>query len=184
MERSTLALALNNQAGSDELSFLALNFQLTETSTLPEKLLLIPAETFSGLDGRAWNNPTPESVVATTRHIGRDIPIDIEHATELKGPKGEPAPTQAWIRRDNLEVIDGAIWGRVEWNDNGRQLVEGKAYRYYSLAFYWDQHGNVRSIKSVGLTSTQKPAGIPGAQSSVTSTSRKIKVTRLIPNFL
>ena len=126
MERNTLALALNNQTGSDELGFLALNFQLSEASALPEKLLLIPAETFSGLDGRAWNNPSPEDVVAITRRIGRDIPIDIEHATELKGPKGEPAPAQGWIRRDDLEVIDGAIWGPVEWNDNGRQLVEAK----------------------------------------------------------
>ncbi|WP_299734003.1 phage protease [uncultured Endozoicomonas sp.] len=142
-------------------SYLALNFSLTGDDALPERLELIPAGVFSGLDGRSWNNPFPEAVIDRTRGVSRDIPIDIEHATELKGPKGEAAPAQGWIRLDDLEVIDGAIWGAVEWNNSGRALLGDKAYRYYSPAFLFDGDGEVRSIKSVGLTNTQNLSQLP-----------------------
>lgn len=142
-------------------TYLALNFALTDGDTLPERLELIPAGAFSGLDGRSWNNPFPESVIERTRAVGRDIPVDIEHATELKGPKGEAAPAQGWVRLADLEVIDGAIWGKVEWNNSGRALLDDKAYRYYSPAFLFDDDGEVRSIKSVGLTNTQNLSQLP-----------------------
>lgn len=152
-------------------SYLALNFVLADGTspvggdTLPDRLELIPAGAFSGLDGRGWNNPFPESVIERTRAVGRDIPIDIEHATELKGPYGEAAPAQGWIRLDDLEVIDGSIWGTVEWNNSGRALLGDKAYRYYSPAFLFSEDGEVRSIKSVGLTNTQNLSQLPALNS-------------------
>lgn len=146
-------------------SYLALNFSLTGGDALPDRLELIPAGAFSGLDGRGWNNPFPESVIERTRAVGRDIPIDIEHATELKGPQGEAAPAQGWLRLDSLEVIDGAIWGTVEWNNSGRALLGDKAYRYYSPAFLFAEDGEVRSIKSVGLTNTQNLSQLPALNS-------------------
>ena len=142
-------------------SYLAINFSLTGDNGLPDKLELIPAGEFSGLDGRSWSNTFPDTVIARTRAVGRDIPIDIEHATELKAPKGESAPAQGWIRLDDLEVLDGAIWGTVEWNNSGRALLGDKAYRYYSPAFLFDDQGEVRSIKSVGLTNTQNLSQLP-----------------------
>lgn len=146
-------------------SYLAINFSLTGDDGLPGKLELIPAGEFSGLDGRSWNNAFPDTVIARTQTVGRDIPIDIEHATELKAPKGESAPAQGWIRLDDLEVIDGAIWGTVEWNNSGRALLGDKAYRYYSPAFLFDDQGEVRAIKSVGLTNTQNLSQLPALNS-------------------
>ncbi|MCW7552588.1 phage protease [Endozoicomonas gorgoniicola] len=155
-------LALNSEQEQDHVAVdLALNFQLTESGQAPEWLPLIPAGQFSGQDGRTWHNSNPEAVLARTRNVGRDVPWDIEHATELKGPKGEAAPAQAWIKLSDLEVRDGAIWGRVEWNDSGRQLVEGKSYKYYSPAFYWNDQGEVVRIKSVGLTNSQNLPQLP-----------------------
>ena len=160
------------------ISYLALNFQLSEDTDpqgggeshqapgarlgrLPRQLLLVPAGNFGGLDGRTWHNPSPQAVIARTRQIGRDIPIDIEHATELKGPQGEPAPAQGWIRLADLKVIEGAIWGSVQWNNTGQALLADKAYRYYSPAFLYDNQGEVRSLKSVGLTNSQNLAALP-----------------------
>ncbi|WP_330925249.1 phage protease [Candidatus Sororendozoicomonas aggregata] len=149
------------QPDTPETVAVALNMQLGANGQPPEWLPLIPAGTFTGRDGRQWTNPNPELILAACRAVGRDIPLDIEHATEVKGPKGEPAPAQGWFRLDDLEARDGALWGRVEWNDSGRALVEGKAYKYYSPAFLYDGEGQVKALKSVGLTNTHNLRELP-----------------------
>lgn len=130
----------------------ALNFELPSDGSIPEWIELIPAgQVVTGRDGRTWKNPDPQAIVERTRRLGRDIPVDIEHATELKAPQGEPAPAVGWI--NEMEVRDGAVWGRVKWNDHGRyQLVSG-SYRYISPVFMYSKGDRVIShIASVGLT--------------------------------
>ncbi|HAJ7750972.1 TPA: peptidase, partial [Escherichia coli] len=74
---------------------LALCFSLPEPineltpAQLPEWLELVPAGEFTGRDGRTWINRNPHEVVARSSDI--KIPVDIEHATEIKGPRGEDA---------------------------------------------------------------------------------------------
>lgn len=128
---------------------IAFNFELTE-GQLPDWLLLVPAGQFSGRDGRTWINAQPDQVVFAFQANQRDIVVDLEHAAELKAPQGEPAPAQAWITA--LENRDGAIWGRVEYTDPGRALIESRQYRYYSPAFHFDSGGVIWSMASVGLT--------------------------------
>lgn len=157
-----LSLALNSEQDQDHVTMaLALNFELTETGGAPEWLPLVPAGSFTGRDGRTWQNANPQAVIDATRAVGRDIPWDIEHATELKGPKGEAAPAQAWNPLSDLEVRDGVIWGKVDWNDAGRQLIENKSYKYYSPAFLYDSSGEVRLLKSVGLTNVHNLRELP-----------------------
>ncbi|WP_202967145.1 phage protease [Candidatus Williamhamiltonella defendens] len=81
-----------------------------------------------------------------------DLPIDIEHATELKAPRGDPAPAVGWIK--GLEVRDGgAVWGWVEWNPQGRSLMEEKSYRYLSPVFTFDtKTKRILQLYSAGLT--------------------------------
>ena len=172
------SIALNSEQEQDPIAMdLALNFELSESGKAPEELPLIPAGSFSGRDGRTWQNSDPQAVINETRRVGRDVPLDIEHATELKGPKGEPAPAQAWIKVDQLEVRNGTVWGRVEWNDHGRQLVESKSYKYYSPAFYWDKSGQVRLLKSVALTNTHNLRELPALNHETNSpkTIRRIR---------
>lgn len=128
---------------------IAFNFELRE-GQLPDWLLLVPAGRFAGRDGRIWINSQPDQVVAAFLANQRDIVVDLEHAAELKAPKGDPAPAQAWIT--GLENRDGAVWGRVEYTDPGRALIESKQYRYYSPAFHFDSEGVIWSMASVGLT--------------------------------
>ena len=105
-----------------------------------------------GRDGRTWVNNSPQSVVDAFRSNGADLPIDIEHSTELKAPNGEPAPAMAWIKA--LKVREGgAIWGLVEWNCEGSWLVESKQYRYLSPVFTFDKEsGRILRLLSAGLT--------------------------------
>lgn len=128
---------------------LALNFQ---DGTVPEWVQLTPTgPEIAGRDGRKWILPNPEAVVAQFREGGADLPIDIEHATQLKGAKGEPAPAVGWIF--GMEVRDGALWGKVSWTGEGRNRIEAREYRYLSPAFRFEPAtGEVLRMVSAGLT--------------------------------
>ncbi|HAS62561.1 MAG TPA: peptidase [Vibrio sp.] len=125
---------------------LALCRQLPKT--IDGWVLLIPAGDFTGDDGRTWSNSQPEQVIANSDL--NNIPWDIEHATHLKGAKGEPAPAYGWISK--LEIRNGEIWGLPEFNVDGKEIIEKRSYRYYSPGFYFDITGLVKSIQSVGFT--------------------------------
>lgn len=126
--------------------YLALCYELPKT--LPEWVMLIPAGHFQGQDGRQWNNTTPEQVIQVSDPA--HIPWDIEHATHIKGPKGEEAPAYGWV--EALEVRDGAVWGKVNFNTEGALLISERKYRYYSPSFYHDTQGIVSEVVSVGFT--------------------------------
>lgn len=118
---------------------------------LPEWVELIPAGRVVGRDGRAWNNTQPQGILDAFVAQGMDLPVDLEHSTELKAPKGEPAPAAGWIK--DLENRNGSIWGRVEWNPLGRDLVGSKQYRYLSpVILYQKDSGLIAGLTSVALT--------------------------------
>ena len=86
-------------------SFLAVCFNLSTTmvDSLGEDqgtnavwLPMIPAGEVIGRDGRSWKNTNPDAVVAA---FDAKLPFDIEHATELRGPKGKEADAAGWIWR-------------------------------------------------------------------------------------
>ena len=142
---------------------LALNFQIPklDTDEPPKWLLLVPSGSFTGRDGRQWHNPNPQQVIDETRRVGLDLPVDIEHATEIKGSQGEFAGAVAWLPITALEIRDGAIWGRIEWNEHGSHYVTGRQYRYYSPAFHHDRTGKVIRLASVGLTNRSNLPELP-----------------------
>lgn len=134
---------------------LALCFSLPEPipeltpAQLPEWLELVPAGEFTGRDGRTWINRNPHEVVARSSDI--KIPVDIEHATEIKGQRGDEAPAYGWV--EELRVTDsGTIEGRVVWSEYARWMLSERRYRYYSPAFFHDAEGVVTRLSSVGLT--------------------------------
>ncbi|WP_081696414.1 phage protease [Thiomicrorhabdus sp. Kp2] len=132
----------------------ALNFEIAQEaqSVVPEWIELIPAgNVITGRDGRSWKNPNPQQIVQAFHANQADIPIDIEHATELKAPNGEPAPAIGWIKE--LVIRDGAVFGRVEWTENGHSIVSSKQYRYLSPVFlYTKDDFEIVRITSIGLT--------------------------------
>lgn len=120
-------------------------------NSAPEWVQLVPAGEVIGRDGRKWNNDQPETVLESFTELARDLPIDIEHSTEHKAPKGDPAPATGWIKE--LQNRNGEIWGRAEWNGAGRQMVEGKEYRYLSpVILYLESSGTIVGLTSVALT--------------------------------
>lgn len=121
------------------------------TGLVPEWVKLLPAGPVIGRDGRSWDNSKPTGIVLNFQKLGRDLPVDIEHSSELKAPQGEPAPAVGWIRE--LMVENGEIWGRAEWNSEGKTLVGERAYRYLSpVIIYEPSSGKIAGVVSVGLT--------------------------------
>ena len=86
----------------------------------PDRLVLVPAAgSFSGIDGRTFINSNPQRIIERWKKTGHDIPVDIEHATERRGPQGLSAPAVGWI--SELTVAEnGGIIGTVSWAGGGR----------------------------------------------------------------
>lgn len=132
----------------DQLAGLALNF---EGASAPEWVQLTPpGPQISGRDGRIWTLTDPEAV-AQAYDPRKQPQIDIEHSSQIKSPKGEPAPAVGWI--EEIAVRDGALWGRVAWTTDGALAVTSRAYRYLSPAFAYNAvTKDILRIVSAGLT--------------------------------
>lgn len=123
----------------------------TKPGEAPEWIKLIPAGSIVGRDGRSWVNSAPEAIIAHWAANRQDLPIDIEHSSHLKAPKGEPAPAVGWIIE--LSAREGEIWGKAAWNQEGVKLVGDRAYRYISPTIVYTQSdGKIVGLRSVALT--------------------------------
>lgn len=151
---NALYTALNSEAApqmAEQPHLLdALCFELSDDGIIPEWVPLIPVGTFTGRDGRTWHNPQPENVIQLTTASNREQPLDWEHSTELKRPKGEEAPAAGWFT--DYRINNGHIEGRLEFTPRGLQSVQNREYRYLSPVFRYDNAGNVYDIRSAGLT--------------------------------
>ncbi|MEM1077449.1 MAG: phage protease [Pseudomonadota bacterium] len=129
-----------------------LGLALNASSGAPEWVQLTPAGPgIEGRDGRNWMLPNPEAVVAAFNNHGGELPIDLEHATQIKGAKGEAAPAVGWIQA--MEVRKGALWGKVSWNEEGANAVASRSYRYLSPVFTFARAtGEIVKMVSAGLT--------------------------------
>ena len=156
---------------------LALCFDLSRQQVLDEKvwLPLIPSGALTGNDGRSWINSNPDAVVASFK---RKRPFDIEHSTHLKGPKGEKAPAVGWILA--LQNRGGEVWGMVDWNSEGSELLEKKQYAFYSPAFNFDLAGNVTSIASCGLTNEPNLDELPALNREETTMPLPVELTQAL----
>jgi len=141
-ENSNIILALNMDATGSE-----------QQAQPPKAIMLVPpGNHIEGRDGRTWNNTTPAKIIQHFEANGLDIPVDIEHATHLKAPQGNPAPAVGWC--NGLEArSDGSVWGNIEWNDAGRDMVLNRQYRYYSPVFVVASKSmEIAGIASIALT--------------------------------
>ncbi len=144
------AVALNAIAAASGVALNAIAV-LEADGQAPEWICLIPAGDVIGRDGRGWVNDRPDLVLDAFASNAMDLPLDMEHATELKATQGDPAPAVGWIKE--LQNRGGQIWGHVEWTEAGRNAVESKAYRYVSPVIVFERASKrVVALTSVGLT--------------------------------
>ncbi|AXR09995.1 phage protease [Pseudomonas aeruginosa] len=140
-------------------NLIALNTDLSasladDQTEAPDWIELIPAgPNVQGRDGRRWLFDAAAQQLVRNAFAQRDIdlPIDWEHATQRRAPKGEEAPAAAWIKQ--LEVRDdGSLWGHVQWTPRGESQVLNREYRYLSPVFDYDSAtGRIARLVSAGL---------------------------------
>lgn len=101
---------------------------------VPEWLHLLPSTDFTGVDGRGpFAAPDLPALIAKFQADGRKLPVDENHAIDTAGKAGLPSPARGWIVE--LQARADGLWGKVEWTEAGRALVEGKEYGYLSPVF-------------------------------------------------
>jgi len=115
-----------------------------------EWILLLPAGNEVRLrDGRVFGSAGAEAVVAEWRRDKLKLPVDVNHAEMWRAPLGGEAPAYGWVTA--MEARGAEVWGRVEWTDEGRELLSSRKYRYYSPTFSLTDGGEIYAITSVAL---------------------------------
>lgn len=128
----------------------------------PEWVHLLPAP----IDGviETGDARGPYHVADTARIIAASfadddrLPIDENHATDLAAPRGEPAPARGWITA--MEARPDGLWGRVEWNAAGAELIASKSYRGISPVILHDAGKTIHSILRASLVNRPNLRGL------------------------
>lgn len=101
--------------------------------------LITPLGEIKGFDGREYF-VDGELII---KNALTDILIDINH---------EDKEAAGWIDKESLKIKDNGLYGVLELNEFGKELVDGKKYRFLSPTFIMDQDKKrVLSVDSVGL---------------------------------
>lgn len=121
---------------------------------VPDFIHLLPKSPVTTRDGRGpyHFDDAAALIRASLNATGGRALIDENHATDLAAPRGEAAPARGWIT--GLENRDDGIWGKVEWNATGRQLLGDKAYRFISPVIAHRADGTVTALLRASLTNT------------------------------
>ena len=130
----------------------------------PKKLRIFPKSgVIKARDGRIFHMQDASAVIKATIANGREIPVDIEHATHPNpfAPPSDPKASRAvaWVNHQTMKSAkNGPPVGDMRWLQEGSDLVVGELYKYYSPAFMakpLDDDGinfEVGAILSIGLT--------------------------------
>ncbi len=120
--------------------------------TEPPKTIRLfpPGAEIVARDGRRWKLSNPQAVVDAFIANKAKLPIDWEHAQDLKAPLGEQAPAAGWIEAIRIDA-DGALVGDVEWTERGRASIASKEYRYFSPSFWVGPDGEIVKVDGGGL---------------------------------
>lgn len=97
-------------------------------------------------------------IIARSMADGAELPIDVNHATDLAAPKGGDAPARGWIKE--MEARADGIWGRVEWTAAGRDLIASRAYRAISPVILHDKAKRVCSVLRASLVNRPNLRGL------------------------
>lgn len=128
---------------------------------VPEWVHLVPSGDVFTHDGRGpYRVSDAQAVIEHSMSQRGDIEIDVNHASIKAAAIGGEAPARGWIVE--MQAREDGIWGRVDWTDEGRQLVASKAYRRISPVFQLARKGSheVIGIVNASLVNRQNLRGL------------------------
>lgn len=125
----------------------------------PEWIHLVPAGEISTQDRRGpYRLEDAQAVIQASFADTSRLPLDENHATDLAGPLGLPAPARGWITE--MQARDDGIWGRIDWTGKGRELVKDRAYRAISPVIRHDGAKRIMSILRASLVNKPNLKGL------------------------
>lgn len=127
----------------------------------PEWIHVLPAGKIETQDARGpFTVRNAAKIIAASFADTDRLPIDENHATDLAGPRGDPSPARGWIVE--MQAREDGIWGRVEWNRHGKELMADRAYRSLSpvIVYSGDKGQEVVRILRASLTNTPNLRGL------------------------
>lgn len=131
----------------------------------PEWVHLLPAGTITTGDGRGpYQVANVATLMAASLPAGEKLVLDENHATDLAAPRGEAAPARGWIVE--LQARDDGVWGKVDWTEDGRRLIEGKAYRGVSPVIQHQPNGTVTALLRASLVNRPNLRGLTALHSA------------------
>jgi phage I-like protein len=143
---------------------------LGDAGDVPEWLMVLPAGTSRGVDGRGpYHLTDPDGVVTASMQGGRPLAFDYNHQTVFAALNGSASPASGWI--DKLDVRDGAIWAHVDWTKSGHAAVASKEYRFVSPTFLHDKNGQVQKLVSSALVNSPNLIELPAIASALRAAS-------------
>ncbi|SFJ29326.1 phage protease, partial [Albimonas pacifica] len=104
-----------------------------------------------------------QSVIDRSFERAPQLEIDINHSSFTAAKTGGRSDAVGWIVA--MQTRDDGIWGQVEWTDEGRKLVAGKAYRRISPVVYHDRDKNLLSIANASLVNRPNLRGLAALNS-------------------
>jgi|TARA_R110000744_G_scaffold5271_3_gene18624 phage I-like protein len=120
----------------------------------PEWIHLLPTGEFSGKGGDGpYQLKNAESVIAASIAPGAPLPIDYDHQIDFAVAKrvGGTAPAAGWIVE--LQSRSDGLWGKVEWTEKGRTVVQAREYRFISPVYNHSiTDGTVKRLLRAALT--------------------------------
>ena len=137
----------------------AQNLPTVADKTVPEWIMLLPsgAEILTTDNRGPYRVTDPAAVVAASS--GRSLPIDENHAIDIKGPKGERTPAVGRVVEVEARE-DGSIWGRAVWNSVGQELMAEQAYVGISPVITHDGNKVITGILRASLTNKPNLRGM------------------------
>lgn len=119
--------------------------------------LLPPGPQVHTADNRGPYMIDAAAIVAAAE--GQQLPIDENHAIDIKGPRGESTPAVGRIVEVEARA-DGSIWGRAEWNSTGQHLMSERAYVGVSPVIRHTETKVITAILRASLTNKPNLRGM------------------------
>ena len=115
------------------LEFSAGKAKMDDAPAIPDTIHLIPTG--------QWEHDLYGSILITSNDIQEFIENFNSKVRKgvfiTAGHEGmQELPAVGWITK--VEARDTGLWGEVEWNEDGEELLETKAYKFFSPEFYRD----------------------------------------------
>ena len=121
-------------------------------AAVPEWIQLLPSISGDVETGDArgpYHVTDVNHIIAESFADADRLPIDENHSIDLAAPKGLPAPARGWITE--MQSRENGLWGKVDWNEAGAELVKTRAYRGISPVIVHDKAKNILRILRASL---------------------------------